>query len=143
METTKYAVVDQDGRATGFYSSDIHSELPEGAFEISHEVWADWIVDNGRKRWVDGTLVVLEEPEVPVQPTVIRTLKSDIWRRCTDEEAALLDAALDAAPARLRRLFNDSQVIESDKPEYQFLLQGIGAAVGAERALELLAASQF
>ncbi|WP_424140255.1 hypothetical protein [Roseomonas chloroacetimidivorans] len=81
-------------------------------------------------------------PEAPPSEAIVRTLKSDIWRRCTDEEAEALEAALNAAPVRLRRLFNDSTILESNWPEYEALRSGIVQAVGEERAAELLAASQ-
>lgn len=69
--------------------------------------------------------------------------KTDIWRRATDEEAEAMDAALAAAPAKLRRLYNDAQYIEHSADEFPLLRAGIIAALGGNeaRADELLAAS--
>lgn len=72
----------------------------------------------------------------------LTTFKSDIWRRCTDAEAQMLDGALADAPATLRRLFDAVTVIEHDAPEFATLRDSIAAVVGGyTRADELLAPS--
>lgn len=79
----------------------------------------------------------------------LTTFKTDIWRRCVGNEAALLDGALDTAPATLRRLFDAAQMIEHDAPEFPVLRDAIantvtdttGAIIGYTRADELLAPS--
>lgn len=69
------------------------------------------------------------------------TYKTDIWRRCTDEEAEAMEQALLAAPAKLRRLFNDATIIEHNSPEFVYLRAGIERAVGVDRADVILAPS--
>ncbi|WP_424138153.1 hypothetical protein [Roseomonas chloroacetimidivorans] len=107
----------------------------DGWVEIEPKVQAGWLYDG-------STFSAPPAPEAPPSEAIVRTLKSDIWRRCTDEEAEALEAALNAAPVRLRRLFDDSTILESNWPEYEALRSGIVQAVGEERAAELLAASQ-
>ena len=87
-----------------------------------------------------GVPVQVCEFEDILEPSHI-TYKTDIWRRCTDEEAILLEQALTNAPAKLRRLFNDANVIEHDSPEFVYLRAGIEKAVGVSRADVILAPS--
>lgn len=68
-----------------------------------------------------------------------RIAKADIWRRATEAEADAMDAALNAAPARLRRAYDAAQYIDSGDEWFDELQAGIAAAVGGKRAAELLA----
>ena len=77
----------------------------------------------------------------PEPAPLVRTYKSDVWRRCTDAEAARLDAALQAAPVRLRRLWDDCTILEHEAADFDELRDGMVAAFGEDRAAELLAAS--
>jgi hypothetical protein len=127
-----------------FFSPAIHGDaIPPDAVEIGAEEHAALLAEQAAGKLIqadgDGKPFAAEPP---ASETIVRTLKSDIWRRCTDEEAEALEAALNAAPVRLRRLFNDSTILESNWPEYEALRSGIVQAVGEERAAELLAASQ-
>src|SRR5205823_4520651 len=97
--------------------------------------------DTLRQKW-NGTALIAHVPVGVPNPNVpLRTFKSDVWRRCTDSEANALDAALAAAPARLRRLWADSTILERDSAEWPELLAGVVAVVGATRAAQLLAPS--
>lgn len=87
-------------------------------------------------------------PPAPV-PAVI-TLKGDVIRRCTDDEAEALDAALTAAGAKLRLLWHGVQAIDHGAPEFATLREAVVATMAgmgltttkaAKRADELLAAS--
>ncbi|MFH5927565.1 hypothetical protein [Roseomonas xinghualingensis] len=69
------------------------------------------------------------------------TWKSDVWRRCTPEEAAILDAALAQASVQERRLWDDSTQLEHDKSEFATLCDRMTAVFGAERTAVLLAPS--
>lgn len=80
-------------------------------------------------------------PPVGTENPALRTYKSDVWRRCTDAEAQALDAALAAATAKLRRLWDDCTILEHEAPEWSLLVAGVAAAVGEERAAEILAPS--
>ena len=56
----------------------------------------------------------------------------------TEEEADMLDAALNAAPIRLRRIFDAAQYIDTQDADYEALRSGVEAALGFERAAEVL-----
>lgn len=76
---------------------------------------------------------------VPIPPAILtRTAKADVWRRLTDEEAEVLDAALLAAPLRLRRIFEAAQYLDTADADYPALRAGIVAALGETRANEVL-----
>lgn len=64
--------------------------------------------------------------------------KADIWRRASDAEAVIIDAALNAQPIRLRRMWQDSQTLATTDEMYPVVLQAFQAAFGVERAKELL-----
>lgn len=80
-------------------------------------------------------------PAPPAPPAPYRIAKADIWRRATDAEAEAMDAALSAAPVRLRRAYDAAQFIASDDIWFAELEAGIAAAVGPARVAELLARS--
>ena len=82
-------------------------------------------------------------PQVSAPNMRARTYKSDIWRRCTEDEAPLLDAALTEAPARLRRLWDDSTVLMHEAEEFPALQASVITLLGDTRAAELLAASYW
>lgn len=80
------------------------------------------------------------EDAPPPPPTVI--FKADIWRRATEAEAETLDALLSAQPARLRRMWSDSQTLMSSDEMYPVVLAAVTQAFGENRASELLAPSE-
>lgn len=82
-----------------------------------------------------GPVAPYQPPNLPVKT---KLFKADVWRRCTDSEAALLDAALSAQPVRLRRMWDDATFISSTDELYSTLKAGITAIIGAKRAGELL-----
>lgn len=91
---------------------------------------------------VEGEQVVRSytlEDASPPAPIRYQIAKADIWRRATDAEADAMDAALNAAPVRLRRTYSAAQYIDSGDEWFPELEAGIAAAVGPERAAELLA----
>ncbi len=98
-----------------------------------------------RARWAEGAWLVepvppAPEPEEPGEPAPLtKTHKATIWRRVSDEEAELLDAALLTAPLRLRRMFEAAQYLDIGAPDYPTLRSGVVAALGEERAAEVLA----
>ncbi|WP_146617678.1 hypothetical protein [Rhodoplanes serenus] len=65
--------------------------------------------------------------------------KSTVWRRATEAEAEIIDQQLSAAPARLRRLWDDSTILDHSAPEFSALAAGFVGAFGEARAAELLA----
>lgn len=81
--------------------------------------------------------------DIPAQPPVPQiTFKTAIWRRCTEEEAAILDNALEEAPVKMRRLWDDSTQIESSAPEFAMFRAQMVAAFGEARTAEILAPSE-
>ena len=85
-------------------------------------------------------------PDAPVAPeplgaepkTPTRVYKSQVWLRATDEEADEIEAALKAAPARLRGLWNDSMYFDVTDPLFGQIKGPFVAAFGEERTAYLL-----
>jgi hypothetical protein len=106
-----------------FLGAFVGSPPPGGAIEVAappQDARATW---NGA-RWV----------EPPPPPRWL--LKSTIYARMTDEELAALDAAVAAAPVRLRRAWDDAVEIDPDMP----LVRDMAVQLfGAQRAAEILA----
>lgn len=69
------------------------------------------------------------------------TAKADIWRRCSDLEAQMLDGALADAPAQLRRIFDAAQYIDHSDAFFPVLRSAITDVLGQTRADEILAGS--
>lgn len=76
-----------------------------------------------------------------MHPLAALIAKGDIWRRATDEEAEAIVAALGQQSVRKQRLFNDSQYIDPEDPEFADLKAAFVTAFGADRAGQLLAPS--
>ena len=89
--------------------------------------------------WVEAGNAPDQPPPEPAP--LIRTYKSDVWRRCTDDEAVTLDAALEAAPVRMRRLWSDCTILEHEDPDFADLRAQMEAVFGVTRTAEILAAS--
>lgn len=63
----KYALINDNGFPTAFYSTELHGDnIPAEAFEISEEDWIECLENQGLRRWVDGALVVYTPEEPPV-----------------------------------------------------------------------------
>ncbi len=90
-----------------------------------------------------GEIVELSAEEFgPLPPTLVahtRLPKAELWRRLTEEEADLLDAALTAAPLRLRRIYEAASYLDTTDDDYSVLRDGIVAALGEARTVEVLA----
>jgi hypothetical protein len=73
---TYFASIDTEGRATGFYSPEIHgAAIPEGAIEISDETHAAWIADTAGQRW-NGVALEACDPPPPPPPPVPREVSN-------------------------------------------------------------------
>lgn len=113
--------------------------------------WHDDLQDVPASSYGEGVVILVApagyEPEVgaeapeDAEAAPIRVYKADIWRRSTDEEAEIIDAALSAQPVRLRNLFRDAAFLSSDDELYEPLRSAFVSAFGQARAVELLAAS--
>lgn len=76
-----------------------------------------------------------------VQPSY-RLFKSVFIGRLTNEEAAVMEAVLASADAKLRLMFNSVEFFVSDDPLFETLLAAVGGVLGPARAEELLAPEQ-
>jgi len=56
----KYAIFDEKGLPKGFYSPDIHSNIPENAVEITDEQWREFINNQGKRAWDFKTKQVID-----------------------------------------------------------------------------------
>jgi hypothetical protein len=93
--------------------------------------------------WLDAGNSLGEAIRPPQSaPVLSRLPKAELWRRVSDEEAEAMDAALSSAPLRLRRLFQAAQYLDTGDADYPMLRAGIVAAIGEERAVEVLAPTE-
>jgi hypothetical protein len=70
-EMTYFATIDAEGRATGFYTPEIHGDaIPAGAIEISADIHAAWLADTARQRWNGEALEPCDPPPAPPPPPV-------------------------------------------------------------------------
>ncbi|MBL8599249.1 MAG: hypothetical protein JNL14_16065 [Devosia sp.] len=75
----------------------------------------------------------------PPEPAHLRTISKDaIWRRATDEEAELMEAALQAQPVRLQRIYEGATFISTEDELYGVLEAALIGLFGPGRASELL-----
>jgi hypothetical protein len=86
---------------------------------------------------VDPTTDAFSDPPTPPS----RTMKADIWRRCTDDEAVTLTNLLASQPLRQRQLYNDANYLSHDDPMYQTLYAAVVQALTQARADAILAPS--
>ncbi|MDH2092571.1 hypothetical protein N5K21_28055 [Rhizobium pusense] len=69
LPETIFATFNEDGFPTGFYSTIVvGEEYPGGAIEITNEQWSEFVNNSGRRKWVNGE-VVLAEP-ITAPPTI-------------------------------------------------------------------------
>lgn len=86
-----------------------------------------------------------EPPPAPPQGIVnapVVLSKADLWRKLTNEEADAVDEIMlnkAVVPTRLRRIFEAAQYIDPADPDYPSIVQVLQAAIGPERAAEVLA----
>jgi hypothetical protein len=61
----KYAAFDQEGNITGFYTPEIHSNIPSNTIEITDEQWQDCLSNQGlRKIDIENLVIVEVVPEI-------------------------------------------------------------------------------
>jgi hypothetical protein len=78
-------------------------------------------------------------PVIPVMPPKTRLYTVEVWRRCNDAEAVILDGLLATQSLRQRRLWSDAPYILITDTLYPLLLAGMTTAVDATRAAQILA----
>ncbi|MGO8093233.1 hypothetical protein [Rhizobium leguminosarum] len=96
--------------------------------------FASEAIDDGEQQVIDFLASLTLAPEEGYQIS-----KTTPWLRMTDEEAETMTAAMDAAPARLRAIYNAASFLQSTDPLWPTLRGLIGSALSPERADELLA----
>lgn len=139
----------RDGFFLGVTTAD-ESPLEPGVFHIPSGCVTEPPppVDEGqRARFAGGAWSVEAipndpEPETnePAPAPLTRLHKAVLWRRLTEAEADMLDAALAAHPStRLRRIFEAAQYLDTGDADYPALRDGVVAALGETRAAEVLA----
>lgn len=87
----------------------------------------------------DGTS--LSAPVIDPVPAPALTYKADLWRRATDDEAAVIWQALSQQPIRKQRLFADCDYLDHADADFAEFRDGLVSAFGQPRADELLAPS--
>ncbi len=75
----------------------------------------------------------------PAAPTSYTLPKTEPWRRMTEQEAADVWAAMQAAPPRLRAIYDAAQYLHTDDEFFPQLRAMLAAVVGDDRVGELLA----
>lgn len=91
-----------------------------------------------QKGFDEATMSIVELPGLAV-PVI--TYKRDIWVRCTDEEADIIEAVLAKQSTRKQNMFRDAQYLDHADPYFAELMAGFVQAFGTERASQLLAGS--
>lgn len=118
---TIYARMDAEGRALGFFMSDINPIIPDDAVEISAELHRAWAADTARQRLVNGAL----EPCEALPGPPIRTITALAFRRrlSTARRAAITLAAsqaMEQGDATIQTWLDDlaaSRVVDLDDAE--------------------------
>jgi hypothetical protein len=97
MTVQQFAVFDEQGLPIAFYSEDVHGaryiegkpnsacSIPENAVLISFEQWGEFINNQGRRRWLGGSVV-------PFEPSTFAPTQADY--------AAAIEAHLNAVAAQ-------------------------------------------
>lgn len=101
-------------------------------WQASDDAQPGWLLQGGR---------LVAPPVEPGPVAGLITLKSDIARRCTEDEAGKLRALLDNTSAQFWLLYMGVQQLEHDAPEFPLLEAAFVEALGADRASEVLAPS--
>ena len=86
----------------------------------------------------DAEAAVIEAANVGPAAVLTVIYKSDIWARCTDQEAAILDGLLKAQPVKLQRLWADSLSLNITDSLYPMIHASCVQALGQTRADAIL-----
>lgn len=113
-------------------------------YAISNDVYRDWLKSGGQPTSIldEGELADvlqvygLQGPSVPTRYTIPKQLP---FLRATDEEAEQIEAAIQAAGARLRNVYAGATHLDTADPLFPMVQGVLEQIVGAERAAELLA----
>ncbi len=82
----KYMRVSEEGFPNGFYSSEIHANIPEDAVKITYDQWQEFLNNHGRRKWVNGEVVNYIPPPKPFSPeTTIAKINSITYNIIIDK----------------------------------------------------------
>ena len=112
-------------------------QYPDAQWSLNGEDYAGLIWFGPGTMPTKDQLAALDEPV-----SAVTVYKADIWRRCSDDDAAKLDAAIAAQPVRLRRLFDGAQFLRSDDELFGLMQAAVMQLLGPERAAVILAPSE-
>ena len=116
-------VVDKNGKYLGCFSDDL---IPEGSREVPAPENAEQIWKNNK--W----------SAPPVFATKTKVYKATIWKRCTDQEYTAIQSVINQTAPRIQAIFADATYLDQNDEMYYMIMAGAVAAVGEERAIELL-----
>lgn len=102
-----------------------------GLCEQSQEGWAEEFLPDEA-----AEVVAFSNPPVSAVYTIG---KSTPWRRMSDEEVADVDAAMQAAPLKQRRIYEAASYISTEDELFETLRALLSAVLSSSRADELLA----
>lgn len=130
------AILDTDGRvANRILLAEGDDPAVYGAIACDEAVQIGW-------RHANGAFAPPPAPIPPEAPPVRAvTYKSDIARRCTEQEAQMLRGLLDQTSAQFWLLYMGVTEINHDAPEFPILKQAFIDTIGEERANDILAPS--
>ncbi len=127
----------------------VSTEQLPGAIEISEAQYlaALGAIDVGKVISIDNGFELIDPPAPPApeQPEEPEPLayyvisKMTPWLRMTDQEAETMTAVMDAAPARLRAIYNAAPYLQSNDPLWPTLKGMLSANLSPARADALLA----
>lgn len=92
----KYAILDENGMPIGFYDDTIHSEIPNGAIEITYDQWIECINNSGKRKFENGSLV-----EYIYVPTLDEAKNSKLSAIKADYESSVKAMTGDTDPAEM------------------------------------------
>lgn len=104
-----------------------------------HVTKDDPLFDDAKKQAVKlGSSLLLEPVPEPVVIVYSRLYKATMWKRCTESEYAAIQTELNKVSLRIQAILSDATYLDQNDEMYYMVMAGAIAAVGEERALELL-----
>jgi hypothetical protein len=126
----KYAIIDNEGKASAFYDSDIHPVIPQGAIEVTKEQWQEYLQNQGRRKFVNGQLVEIQKTLEEHRAEKIAALQS--------KRLAVAESGIDFSGKNVPIdkeaivLLMASQIYMKDKPNKKIKRAGLGELTGAQ-----------
>jgi len=100
-----------------------------------------WRVEDKDPPTSEEIIAALAAPEPAASPLPVVLYRADLYRRCTDDEADAIDAALANQPTRIRRIFESAVTFRSDDEMWSLLHDAAVGLFDDKRAAVLLSAS--